>query len=40
MLIIYLKDWNWIIKQNSEFNCSIVNISDEMSLLAVQGPKS
>jgi len=34
------KDWNWIIKQNIEFNCSIVNISDEISLLAVQGPKA
>ena len=34
------KDWDWIIKQNDEFNCSLVNISDEVSLLAVQGPKA
>jgi len=34
------KDLDWILKQNREFNCSIFNISDEMSLLAIQGPKA
>lgn len=34
------KDWNWIKKQNSNFNTEISNISDKTSLLALQGPKS
>ena len=34
------KDLDWILKQNREFNCSIFNISDKMSLLAIQGPKA
>lgn len=34
------KDWNWIKKQNSNFNTEINNISEKTSLLALQGPKS
>jgi aminomethyltransferase len=33
------KDWNWISKHNT-FGAELVNISDETSLLAVQGPKA
>lgn len=33
------KDWNWINK-NNKWNVSLENKSDEMSLLAIQGPKS
>jgi aminomethyltransferase len=33
------KDWNWIKSQNS-FGANMENLSDEYSLLAVQGPKS
>src|SRR5678816_3469971 len=33
------KDWNWIRKFNSE-NVEMHNISDQTSLLAVQGPKA
>ena len=32
------KDWNWI-KQHDTWNVDMKNISDETSLLAVQGPK-
>ena len=32
------KDLNWIKSLNKEYNCSINNISDTTSLLAVQGP--
>ena len=35
-----LKDWQWINKQNVKFNSLIVNLSDKLSLLAVQGPKA
>ena len=35
-----LKDWEWINKQNINFNSLIVNLSDKLSLLAVQGPKA
>ena len=35
-----LKDWEWINKQNVKFNSLIVNLSDKLSLLAVQGPKA
>ena len=35
-----LKDWEWINKQNIKFNSHIVNLSDKLSLLAVQGPKA
>ena len=33
------KDWDWISSHNS-FDCNMVNISDQTSLLAVQGPKA
>lgn len=33
------KDWNWISSQNIE-GAEMKNVSDEMSLLAVQGPKA
>ncbi len=33
------KDWEWIASQNS-FDCSMINISDQTALLAVQGPKA
>ncbi len=33
------KDWDWINSQNS-FDAQLENISDHMSLLAVQGPKA
>jgi len=33
------KDWNWIQKHNS-FGVEMKNMSDELSLLAVQGPKA
>ena len=35
-----LKDWEWINKQNIKFNSLIVNLSDKLSLLAVQGPEA
>jgi aminomethyltransferase len=33
------KDWNWIVKNNTE-GAELANISDEMCLFAVQGPKA
>jgi aminomethyltransferase len=33
------KDWNWIAKHNS-YGVEMINISDDWSLLAVQGPKA
>ena len=33
------KDWNWI-NSNNRFGATIKNISDEYSLLAIQGPKA
>lgn len=33
------KDWNWISSHNS-FDCVMENDSDEISLLAIQGPKA
>jgi aminomethyltransferase len=33
------KDWNWISSHNS-FGVEMTNVSEEMSLLAVQGPKA
>lgn len=33
------KDWNWVVKHNSQ-NVDIENISDTISLLAVQGPNA
>ena len=34
------KDWNWISKHNKEFNAELKNISENYSLLAIQGPKA
>lgn len=34
------KDWNWISKHNKEFNTELKNISENYSLLAIQGPKA
>ena len=34
------KDLNWVKKHNSVFNASVRNLSDEYSLLAIQGPKA
>ncbi len=33
------KDWNWI-KGHNTFDCEMINESDDISLLAVQGPKA
>jgi len=33
------KDWNWI-KENNSFDVKLVNDSDNITLLAVQGPKA
>ena len=34
------KDWNWIFAQTSNFNCNLKNLSDDYSLLALQGPEA
>ncbi|WP_299052623.1 glycine cleavage system aminomethyltransferase GcvT [uncultured Polaribacter sp.] len=34
------KDWNWIVSHNTSFNADLRNLSDEYSLLAIQGPKA
>ena len=34
------KDWDWINKQNEKFGCELTNYSDEMGLMAVQGPNA
>ena len=34
------KDWDWISSKKSSFNCKLENLSDEFSLLAIQGPKA
>lgn len=34
------KDWSWISKYNKAFGAELRNISDEYSLLAIQGPKA
>lgn len=34
------KDWNWISKYNVDFGASLRNISDDYSLLAIQGLKA
>lgn len=34
------KDWNWVSKYNKQFNAVISDLSDDYSLLAVQGPKA
>ena len=34
------KDWNWISKYNENFNADLEDVSDDYSLLAIQGPKA
>ena len=34
------KDWNWISKYNEAFKADLKDLSDEYSLLAIQGPKA
>jgi aminomethyltransferase len=34
------KDWNWISRFNEEFGAELENVSDQISLFAVQGPKA
>ncbi|WP_405606210.1 glycine cleavage system aminomethyltransferase GcvT [Polaribacter sp. Asnod1-A03] len=34
------KDWNWISKYNEEFKADLRDLSDDYSLLAIQGPKA
>jgi len=34
------KDWNWISKYNDTFGAELKDVSDEYSLLAIQGPKA
>ena len=34
------KDWDWISKYNADFGADLKNISDDYSLLAIQGPKA
>jgi aminomethyltransferase len=34
------KDWNWIQRYNQEFGADMENVSDQLSLFAVQGPKA
>jgi aminomethyltransferase len=34
------KDFNWLMENKAGFNCDMTNISDEISLLAVQGPEA
>ncbi|MBY0413100.1 MAG: glycine cleavage system aminomethyltransferase GcvT, partial [Bdellovibrionales bacterium] len=34
------KDWNWISSQKGTFNCNLSNLSNDFSLLAIQGPKA
>lgn len=34
------KDWNWISKYNADFGAKMRNLSDDYSLLAIQGPKA
>ena len=34
------KDWNWVVKQNKEIGADIENASDNISQLAIQGPKA
>jgi aminomethyltransferase len=35
-----VKDWEWCYKNASEFDLKLVNVSDDINLLAVQGPAS
>nr|WP_320021281.1 glycine cleavage system aminomethyltransferase GcvT [uncultured Draconibacterium sp.] len=34
------KDWNWVVQQNVEIGAELENASDEISQLAIQGPKA
>jgi len=34
------KDWNWISKYNEDFKADLKDLSDDYSLLAIQGPKA
>jgi len=34
------KDWNWVVKQNEAIGAEIENASDNISQLAIQGPKA
>ena len=34
------KDWNHISKYNEKFGAKLTNVSDEMSLIAIQGPRA
>lgn len=34
------KDWNWISKYNEDFNADLKDLSEDYSLLAIQGPKA
>jgi aminomethyltransferase len=34
------KDWNWISNYNEEFKADLKNLSEDYSLLAIQGPKA
>ena len=34
------KDWNWVISKNVNFGAELKNLSNDYSLLAVQGPKA
>ncbi len=34
------KDWNWVNKWTKDFDVKLTNLSDQYSILAVQGPKS
>jgi len=34
------KDWNWISKYNEDFGAELRDLSDDYSLLAIQGPKA
>jgi aminomethyltransferase len=34
------KDWNWISEYNEGFNANLKDVSEEYSLLAIQGPKA
>ncbi len=34
------KDWNWCVQNSKEFDVELKNVTDEVNLLAVQGPDS
>lgn len=34
------KDWNWVVQQNEEIGAELENASDDISQLAIQGPKA